>query len=225
MIEVIEDLIQWPPAGHRFKVMEPVVEVRILAPVDYAGNILELIKRKRGFKMETKPVDEHTWLFTAAMPWADVVTDFHDELKTTSAGYASFDVSAADPPLVEANLTKVDIMLNGEVVDPLAFVCHHDVAQSQARVVCQKLQGVLPRQQFVTVIQAKADGKIVASERIRAYRKDVLTTGGSKAVGGGDITRKKKLLEKQKKGKKRQQSTGRVTLSQAAFNSVISRSS
>lgn len=225
MIEVIEDLIQWPPAGHRFKVMEPVVEVRILAPVDYAGNILELIKRKRGFKMETKPVDEHTWLFTASMPWADVVTDFHDELKTTSAGYASFDVSAADPPLVEANLTKVDIMLNGEVVDPLAFVCHRDMAQSQARVVCQKLQGVLPRQQFVTVIQAKADGKIIASERIRAYRKDVLTTGGSKAVGGGDITRKKKLLEKQKKGKKRQQSTGRVTLSQAAFNSVISRSS
>ncbi len=91
-------------------------------------------------------------------------------------------------------------------------------------MVCEKLQQVLPRQQFVTVIQAKADGKIIASERIRAYRKDVLTTGGSKAVGGGDITRKKKLLEKQKKGKKRQQSSGKVTLSQAAFNSVISRS-
>ena len=225
MEEVIEDLVDWPPIGHRFSVMEPIVDVRILAPMEYAGNIMELIKRKRGFKMETKPIDENTWLFNASMPWADVVTDFHDELKTTSAGYASFDVSPADPPLKEANLCKVEVVLNNEVVDPLAFVCHRDVAQSQARVVCQKLHGVLPRQQFVTVIQAKADGKIIASERIRAYRKDVLTTGGSKSVGGGDVSRKKKLLEKQKKGKKRQQTSGKVTLSQAAFNSVISRSS
>jgi GTP-binding protein LepA len=109
------------------------------------------------------------------------------------------------------------------VVDPLAFVCHKDSAQEQGRIVCKKLQEVLPRQQFVTVIQAKADSKIVASERIRAFRKDVLTTGGSKAVGGGDVSRKKKLLEKQKRGKKRSQGTGRVTLSQQAFNSVISR--
>jgi len=222
--EVIEDLIDWPPQGHRFKVMEPIVRVRALTPVEYAGNIMELIKRKRGFKMETKPIDEHTWQITASMPWAEVVTDFHDELKSTSAGYSSFDVSEDDPPQQESDLCKVDIMLNGEVVDPLAFVCHVDAARSQARVVCEKLQNVLPRQQFVTVIQAKADGKIIASERIRAYRKDVLTKAG-KTVGGGDITRKKKLLEKQKRGKKRQQSTGRVTLSQAAFRAVISRSS
>ena len=221
--EVIEDLVDWPAQGHRFKVHEPIVDVRILAPMEYAGNIMELIKRKRGTKMQTKPIDEHIWLFTAVMPWADVVTDFHDDLKSTSAGYASFDVSEADPPEQEADLVKVELLLNSEVVDPLAFVCHRDVAQSQARVVCQKLQEVLPRQQFVTVIQAKADGKIVASARIRAYRKDVLTKAG-KTVGGGDITRKRKLLEKQKKGKKRQQATGKVQLSQAAFNSVISRS-
>ena len=114
-------------------------------------------------------------------------------------------------------------MLNNEVVDPLAFVSHVDVARSQARVVCEKLQKVLPRQQFVTVIQAKAEGKVIASERIRAYRKDVLTKAG-KTVGGGDVSRKKKLLEKQKRGKKKQQSTGKVTLSQAAFRAVISRS-
>jgi len=148
---------------------------------------------------------------------------FFDELKNCSAGYASFDHKPSSEPFREANLSKVDIMLNGEVVDPLAFVCHKDAAQEQGRVVCKKLQEVLPRQQFVTVIQAKADSKIIASERIRPYRKDVLTTGGSKAVGGGDITRKKKLLEKQKKGKKRSQSTGRVALSQQAFNSVITR--
>ena len=223
--EVIEDLSKWPSQGQRFKVMEPVVKVRIMAPVEYAGGVMDLIKRKRGTDMHTKPIDEANWLFSARMPWGEVVTDFHDELKNSTAGYASFDSVEGDPPLQEANLCKVDIMLNGEVVDPLAFVCHKDSAQSQGRVVCKKLQDVLPRQQFVTVIQAKADGKIIASERIRAYRKDVLTTGGSKAVGGGDITRKKKLLEKQKRGKKRLKNTGRVALSQAAFNSVISRSS
>ena len=114
-------------------------------------------------------------------------------------------------------------MLNGETVDPLSFVCHKDDAHEHGRKVCKKLQEVLPRQQFVTVIQAKADSRIVASESIRAYRKDVFTTGDSKSVGGGDITHKKKLLEKQKKGKKRAQTSGKVTLSQAAFNSVISR--
>jgi GTP-binding protein LepA len=157
------------------------------------------------------------------MPWGEVVTSFFDELKNCTAGYASFDHKEANPPFRKAKLSKIDIMLNSEVVDPLSFVCHTDSAQEQGRVVCKKLQSVLPRQQFVTVIQAKADSRIIASERIRAYRKDVLTTGGSKSVGGGDISRKKKLLEKQKKGKKRSQTTGKVTLSQAAFNSVISR--
>jgi len=222
--EVIEDLVDWPPMVQRFKVLEPMVDVRVLAPVEYAGNIMELIKRKRGTKLETKIVDEHTWQITSTMPWADVVTDFHDDLKSTSAGYASFDVSEGNPPQQESTLCKVDIMLNGEVVDPLAFVCHVDVAQTQARRVCEKLQEVLPRQQFVTVIQAKAENKIIASERIRAYRKDVLTKAG-KTMGGGDVSRKKKLLEKQKRGKKKQQTTGKVTLSQAAFRAVISRSS
>jgi GTP-binding protein LepA len=221
--EIIEDLSKWPDQGVRFKIEEPMVDVRIMAPIDYAGNIMDLIKRKRGVDMQSKPIDEITFLFTAVMPWGEVVTSFFDDLKNCSAGYASFDYKESDPPFRESNLCKVDIVLNGEVVDPLAFVCHKDSAYEQGKAVCKKLQDVLPRQQFVTVIQAKAESKIVASERIRAYRKDVLKTGGSKSVGGGDITRKKKLLEKQKKGKKRAQSTGRVTLSQAAFNSVISR--
>ncbi|KAL7547537.1 hypothetical protein ACHAWF_010824, partial [Thalassiosira exigua] len=220
---VIEDLIDWPEQGHRFKVLEPIVNVRILTPMEYAGSILELIKRKRGTKIETRPIDELAWQITSAMPWGEVVTDFHDQLKSTSVGYASFDVSDGDPPLQEADLCKVEIVLNGDVVDPLSFVCHVDASRAQGRVVCEKLQEVLPRQQFVIVIQAKAGGKIVASERIRAYRKDVLTKAG-KTMGGGDVTRKKKLLEKQKQGKKRQQSTGKVTLSQAAFRAVISRS-
>ena len=222
--ELIEDLSQWPAQSSRYKVQEPMVQARIMARVEDAGAVMELIQRKRGSRLETQPMDEEKWLFNCCLPWAECVTDFHDQLKNVTAGYGSIDISPADPPLQEANLCKVEIMLNSEVVEPLAFVCHRDMAQSEARQVCLKLQEVLPRQQFVTVIQAKADGKIIASERIKAYRKDVLTKSG-KTVGGGDQTRKMKLLEKQKKGKKRMQQTGRVTLSQEAFNSVIARSS
>ena len=221
--ETIEDLNLWPPHGARFKILEPIVKVSIIAPVDYAGNIMDLIKRRRGQDISTTTIDETTWLFSSNMPWAEVVSDFYDELKSTSAGFASFDTSETDPPVQESSLCKVDIMLNSEIVEPMAFVSHKDSVQRAARIVCKKLQANLPRQQFVTVIQAKAEGKIVASERIKAYRKDVLIKSG-KVVGGGDITRKKKLLEKQKKGKKRMQASGRVQLSQEAFNAVISRS-
>jgi len=222
--EIVEDLQKWPKPGTRFKVKEPIVDVRIMARVEDAGAVMDLITKKRGCDMQTKPIDEEKWMFTARVPWAEVVTDFHDQLKNVTAGYGSLDTSKADPPLAEANLSKIDIMLNGEKVEPLAFVCHKDFAQSESRIVCKKLQDALPRQQFVIVIQAIADGKIIASERVKAYRKDVLTKSG-KTVGGGDMTRKMKLLEKQKKGKKRMQNTGKVSLSQAVFNSVISRSS
>lgn len=152
---IIEDLAKWPPTGSRFKIMEPVVNVRIMAPMEYAGNILDLIKRKRGTDMTTKPVDDLTWLFSAKMPWGEIVTDFHDELKNTSAGYASFDSFDADPPYETADLVKVDILLNGDSVGPLSFVCHKSLAHAQGRDVCKKLQDVLPRQQFVTVIQGR----------------------------------------------------------------------
>jgi GTP-binding protein LepA len=221
--KVVEDLKDWPEPGTKYKVLEPVVNVRIVARVEDAGSVMDLINRKRGTELQTKPIDEDKWLFTARLPWAECVTDFHDLLKNATAGYGSMDTSEADPPLQEGKLSKVDILLNGEVVEPLAFVCHNDNVQAEARSVCKKLQEVLPRHQFVTVIQGVAAGKIVASERIKAYRKDVLTKSG-KTVGGGDVTRKMKLLEKQKKGKKRMQESGRVKLSQEAFNSVISRS-
>lgn len=220
--DVIEDLAEWPEYGTKFKVEEPMVGIRIMAPVEYTGAVMELITKKRGLNLESTPLDENTWIFEAQMPWAEVVVNFHDMLKNVTAGYGSLDTFEGNPPLMEAKLSKVEIQLNGESVAPLSFVCHTPNAQAEARVVCKKLQEVLPRQQFVVVIQAKADGKIIASERIRAYRKDVLVKSG-KMVGGGDISRKKKLLEKQKKGKQRAQKSGKVTLSQAAFNSVISR--
>jgi elongation factor 4 len=221
---LIEDLKDWPEQGMRYKVLEPIVEARIIARVVDAGAVMELLNRKRGKELRTKPIDEDKWIFTAQLPWAECVTDFHDQLKNATAGYGSMDSTEADPAFQEARLVKIDICLNGEEVDPLSFVCHADVAHQEAKAVCKKLQEVLPRQQFVTIIQGKAGGKIVAGERIKAYRKDVLTKSG-KTVGGGDQTRKMKLLERQKKGKKEMQSTGRITLSQAAFNSVITRSS
>jgi elongation factor 4 len=220
---IVEDLDEWPSYGTKFTVEEPMVVARVMAPREYAGSVMELITSKRGIELATRPIDEDSWMFEAHMPWAEVVVNFHDTLKNVTAGYGSLDTFEADPPLREARLSKVDILLNGEPVGPLAFVSHTQNAQSEARQVCKKLQEVLPRQQFVVVIQAQADGKIIASERIRAFRNDVLVKSG-KMVGGGDITRKKKLLEKQKQGKKRAQQTGKVTLSQAAFNSVISRS-
>ena len=219
VVRMVEDLTEWPAPGSRCKIEEPIVKVRIMCPE--AGPVLDLLSRNRATDMETQPLPDEGWLIEARLPWAEVVTDLDDQLKSVTAGYGS--MTTQEDGYAEANLSKVDIMLNGEKVDPLAFVCHKDTAAREARLVCQKLQQVLPRQQFVTVIQATADGKIIAAERIKAYRKDVLTKSG-KVVGGGDQTRKMKLLQKQKKGKKMMQATGRVQLSQAAFNSVISRS-
>ena len=151
-----------------------------------------------------------------------MVTDFHDELKSTTAGFASYDTTEDKNPLEQASLCKVEIMLNGDTVEPLSFVAHSKVAGQQGRSVCKKLEDVLPRQQFKIAVQAKAQGKIIARATVNPYRKDVLTKGG-KTMGGGDVSRKKKLLEKQKAGKKRMNSSGKVQLSQAAFNSVITR--
>lgn len=128
LTETVEDLSEWPAQGVRFKIEEPMVSVRIMAPVDCAGAVMELISRRRGIGQQSKPVDEEIWIFTAQMPWAEVVVDFHDQLKNVTAGFGSLDSTEGDPPFREANVSKVDIMLNSEVVEPLAFVCHKDVS-------------------------------------------------------------------------------------------------
>jgi translation elongation factor EF-4 len=119
------------------------VDCRIIARVEDAGPVMDLITRKRGTEIRTKPIDEEKWLFTARIPWAEVVTDFHDQLKNVTAGYGSLDTQEADPPLAEASLSKVDIVLNGEVVPPLAFVCHKDLAHGESKVVCKKVRSDL----------------------------------------------------------------------------------
>jgi GTP-binding protein LepA len=124
------------------KVYEPMVQARILARVDDAGCIMELINRKRGIDLQTKPIDEEKWLYTAKIPWAEVVIDFHDQLKNLTSGFGSLDTTEADPPIAEANLSKVDISLNGEVVESLSFVCHKDYAQTEGRAVCKKVRTI-----------------------------------------------------------------------------------
>ena len=216
---VVEDLSDWPAAGEKFLVYEPIVKMRILAPVEHAGAVMDLVARRRGKDMATTVIDERTWLFTSRIPWGEVVTDFHDELKNATAGFASADT--VEDGREKAKLAKVELALNGDVVDVLSFVAHVDVAQSQGRSVCNKLKDVLPRQQFPIAIQAKIGNQIIARETVQPYRKDVLVKSG-KMVGGGDSSRKKKLLEKQKAGKKKIKG-GKVPLSQEAFTAVISR--
>ena len=132
-----------PAPGTRAKILEPIVDARIIARVEDAGSVMDLITRKRGSDLRTKPIDEEKWMFTARLPWAEVVTDFHDQLKNATAGYGSLDTREADPPFAEAKLSKVEFMLNGELVDPLSFVCHKDVAHNQAKAVCEKVRGHL----------------------------------------------------------------------------------
>jgi GTP-binding protein LepA len=148
--KVVEDLSDWPEFGQRYNVLEPIVDARIVARVEDVGAIMELLTRKRATNLETVPVDETKWLFTARMPWGEVVTDFHDHLKNVTAGYGSLDTSEADPPFAEADLHKVEIMLNGEVVEPLSFVCHRDVMQGQGASVCKKVS---------ETIACRSDGK------------------------------------------------------------------
>ena len=152
--EIIEDLSKWPASGERFDVLEPIVKVKVIAPVEYAGNVMELIKRKRGENMVTEPIDDQSWIFSAAMPWGDVVTDFHDSLKNCTAGYASFDTEEAG--YKQGDLCRIEIMLNGESVEPLTFVSHRNTAYAEGRAVCSRLKETLPREQFVIKIQVSA---------------------------------------------------------------------
>lgn len=128
-----------PQPGTKYKILEPIVEARIIARVQDTGAVMDLITRKRGTDLKSKPLDEEKWLFTARIPWGEMVTDFHDHLKNVTAGYGSLDTCEADPPLAEAHLSKVDLYLNDEVVAPLAFVSHKDVAHGEAKAVCKKV--------------------------------------------------------------------------------------
>lgn len=203
-----------PDPAKIVKTEEPIVKAEIILPKDYVGSIMELCQQRRGEYISMEYMDENRVMIVYHIPLNEIIYDFFDVLKSRSRGYASFDYSFLG--YQEATLTKLDIMVNREVVDALSFIVHSSVAVERGRKICEKLKKEIPRQLFEIPIQAAIGAKIVARETVSAMRKDVLAK-----CYGGDISRKRKLLEKQKEGKKRMRQIGSVVIPQAAFMSVL----
>ena len=193
---------------------EPVINAHIYAPNEFVGNIMELCQERRGTFKDMKYIDDTRVDIHYELPLNEVIYDFFDTLKSRTRGYASYDYEMLG--YAPSKLVKLDLLLNGEIVDALSFIVHSDRAYNRGRRLCEKLKENIPRQMFEVPIQAAIGGKIIARETVKAYRKDVLAK-----CYGGDITRKKKLLEKQKEGKKRMRQLGTVEVPQEAFMSVL----
>ena len=193
---------------------EPYVNVTIITPQEFVGNIMPLCQDRRGEYKNMQYLDSRLVELHYLMPLNEIIYDFFDTLKARTKGYASLDYELAD--YRPSELVKVDMLLNGEQVDALSFIAHKDKAYPRARKLCEKLKENIPRQMFEIPVQAAVGGKIIARETIKALRKDVLAK-----CYGGDITRKKKLLEKQKEGKKRMRTFGTVAVPSEAFMAVL----
>jgi len=203
------------PVGKVEEVHEPVVRATILAPSEYIGAIMELCQQRRGALRGMDYLSEDRVEMRYTLPLAEIVFDFFDQLKSRTRGYASLDYEPAGEQ--QADLVKVDILLQGETVDAFSAIVHKDKAYSYGVMMAGKLKDLIPRQQFEVPIQAAIGSRVIARENIRAIRKDVLAK-----CYGGDITRKRKLLEKQKEGKKRMKMVGRVEVPQEAFIAALS---
>jgi len=210
----IDNPANYPGPTEIAQAFEPVTDAHIIAPADYIGAIMEISMERRGVFKDMKYLDEKRVDMHFVLPLNEIVYDFFDLLKSKTRGYASFDyeISGFEP----SKLVKLDVLLNGDVVDALSFIVHTDKAYSRGRRIAEKLKENIPRQMFEVPVQAAIGGKIIARETVKAMRKDVLAK-----CYGGDITRKKKLLEKQKEGKKKMRQLGTVEVPPEAFMAVL----
>ncbi len=213
-VEYIDNPTNYPDPANIAFAEEPIAEAHILSPTEYVGNIMELCQQRRGVFHDMKYLDQTRVDIHYELPLNEIVYDFFDALKSRTKGYASFDYELKG--YRKSELVKLDILLNGDVVDALSFIVFAGNAYARGRRMCEKLRDNIPRHLFEVPIQAAIGGKIIARETVRAMRKDVLAK-----CYGGDITRKKKLLEKQKEGKKRMRQLGSVEVPQEAFMAVL----
>jgi len=211
----IDNPANLPGPQYREYIEEPYVRVNIFTPKDYVGALMDLCQSKRGDFINMHYLDKIRVNLEYHIPLSEVITDFYDQLKSRTKGYASMDYDFN--AYKRSDLVKMDILLSGEVVDALSVICHKDSAYNIGQKLAARLKDIIPRQMFEVAIQAAIGGRIIARTTIKAMRKNVLDK-----CYGGDITRKRKLLEKQKKGKKRMKSVGRVEIPQEAFMAVLS---
>jgi GTP-binding protein LepA len=210
----IDNPSQLPLPQHRLKIEEPFITVEMITPESYVGTLMELCQGRRGIFKDMRYFTQNRTALIYELPLAEVVTDFFDQLKSRSRGYASMEYQLSG--YQENPLVKLDILVNGDPVDALAMIVHRDKAYNVGRALTEKLKELIPRHQFKIPIQAAIGAKVIASEHIPALRKDVLAK-----CYGGDISRKKKLLDKQAKGKKRMKAIGTVDVPQEAFMAVL----
>ncbi|WIA42477.1 hypothetical protein OEZ86_008468 [Tetradesmus obliquus] len=203
-----------PEATKRQNISEPYVRLEMVTPTEYVGNLMELANNRRGEFVEMKYLTDSRTTLVFNIPLAEVVTDYFDQLKSRSKGYASMEYKITGYRVNE--LVLLEIKINGEPAEPLSVICHRDHAYRTGKALCAKLKELIPRQMFRVPIQACIGAKVIASEAIAPYRKDVLAK-----CYGGDISRKKKLLQKQADGKKRMKQLGKVEVPQAAFMAVL----
>ncbi len=213
-VTMVDNPSRLPDEGRIEAIEEPFILASIHMPDEYLGAVMALCEDRRGQQRDLKYLDEHRVILHYELPLAEIVFDFYDRLKSVSRGYASLDYEFLD--FRAGPLVKLDIRINGEVIDALSIIVHRDKSYDRGRALCEKMRQFIPRQMFEIAIQASIGAKIIARESVKALRKNVTAK-----CYGGDITRKRKLLEKQKEGKKRMKQVGRVEIPQEAFLALL----